>query len=277
VIATARPPARVIVAAVACALGLAVATARADTDRRALERARTPHLGLPPAPEPGENPPTVEKIALGRKLFFDRRLSFNNTMSCGMCHIPEQGFTNNELATPVGVEGRAVRRNSPTILNIAYAASMFHDGRDPSLETQVVAPLTAHNEMANPSIGFVIDRIARLDDYDGMFEAAFGGPPTVDRLGGALAAWERTLIAADSPFDRWKYGGDEEALTDVQKRGFAIFNGKGSCFACHSVGEAYAIFTDDAFHDTGVGYYRQEVAPADPQPIPVEVAPGATT
>jgi len=140
----------------------------------------------------------------------------------------------------------------------------------------VVAPLVAHNEMANPSIGFVLDKIAGLDDYRGLFEKAFGGAPTVDRLGQAIAAWERTMIAAGSPFDRWKYGGDEDALTERQKRGFALFNGKASCFVCHSITETHALFTDDAYHDTGIGYFRQEVEPADPKPIPVEVAPGVT-
>jgi len=273
VISPARIAASLVVGAVcAWALVAATASADADVDRRALERARSRQLGLPPVPVPAENAPTVEKVALGRKLFFDRRLSFNNTMSCGMCHIPEQGFTNNELATPVGVEGRTVRRNSPTILNSAYAATMFHDGRDPSLETQVVAPLTAHNEMANPTIGFVIDRIAHLDDYRGLFEAAFGGPPTVDRLGQALAAWERTVIAAGSPFDRWKYGGDEEALSEEQKRGFALFAGRASCAMCHVVEDDYALFTDDGFHDTGIGYSRQETLPS--RAVSVELAPG---
>jgi cytochrome c peroxidase len=246
----------------------------ASVDQRALDRARSPHLGLPPLPVPAENPLTVEKIALGRKLFFDRRLSFNHTMSCGMCHIPEQGFTNNELATPVGVEGRTVRRNSPTIVNSAYTPHMFHDGRDTSLETQIVAPLIAHNEMANPSIGYVIAKVERLGDYDGLFEAAFGGGPTVDRVGRAIAAWERTMIAANAPFDRWKYGGEADALSAEQKRGFQLFTGKGSCVMCHFIGKDDALFTDDAFHDTGIGYFSQELAPRQQTAIPVEVAPG---
>ena len=103
---------------------------------------------MPPVDVPAENQPTAEKIALGRKLFFDRRLSFNGTMSCAMCHVPEQGFTNNELATPIGVEGRSLKRNAPTILNVAYSRHLFHDGREVSLETQVVAPLIARDEMA---------------------------------------------------------------------------------------------------------------------------------
>ena len=144
-------------------------------DREALARLRSPPLGLPSVTVPEKNPPTVEKIALGRKLFFDRRLSLNNTMSCAMCHVPEQGFTNNELATPIGVGGRSLKRNAPTILNVAYGRHFFHDGREISLETQVVAPLMARNEMANPSIAQLVARIARLPDYRGQFERAFLG------------------------------------------------------------------------------------------------------
>jgi cytochrome c peroxidase len=261
------------------ALGLVVlvvslARAGEDFDARALRRIQDPPLGLPPVPVPAENPPTPEKIALGRKLFFDRRLSVNNTMSCGMCHVPEQGFTSNELATPVGVEGRTVRRNSPTVINVAYVRQVFHDGRETSIETQPISPLTAHNEMANPSMGFVLARIASLDDYDGRFERAFGGGPTVDRLGQALSAWQRTLVAANAPFDRWKFGRDENAMTAEQKRGFALFNGKARCSNCHTVDREFALFTDDGFHDTGIGYFREEVTPRDASPLPVEMAPG---
>jgi cytochrome c peroxidase len=264
---------------VAGALGVALlaasgSPAEEEFDAHALHRVAEPPLGLPPVPVPHDNPPTAAKIALGRKLFFDRRLSVNNTMSCAMCHIPEQGFTSNELATPVGVEGRAVRRNSPTILNVAYVTRMFHDGRESGLETQPISPLVAHNEMANPSMGFVLAKIATLDDYDGRFEAAFGGGPTVDRLGQALASWQRTLVAGNSPFDRWKFAGEKGAMTEQQQRGFALFNGKARCFVCHTVGDKAALFTDEGFHDTGIGYFNHNVAPGDESPLPVEVAPG---
>ena len=101
---------------------------------------KQPPLGLPPTPIPSNNPITIEKIDLGRKLFYDRRLSLNNTFSCAMCHVPEQGFTHNELATAVGIEGRSGRRNSPTLFNIAYAKKLFHDGREDNLEQQVWGP-----------------------------------------------------------------------------------------------------------------------------------------
>ncbi|HBA64953.1 MAG TPA: photosynthetic protein synthase I, partial [Methylococcaceae bacterium] len=124
-----------------------------------------PPKGLPPVPIPANNPVTPEKVQLGRKLFYDRRLSLNNTFSCAMCHIPEQGFTSNEMKTAVGVEGRTVKRNSPTLYNVAYYTKLFHDGRETSLEHQVWGPLLAHNEMANPSIGIVIEKLHNDSEY----------------------------------------------------------------------------------------------------------------
>jgi len=255
--------------------GEPASTVGTNMDRDALARFRSPPLGLPPAPAPRDNPPTREKIALGRKLFFDRRLSFNGTMSCGMCHVPEQGFTNNELATPVGVEGRSLRRNAPTILNVAYERSMFRDGRDTSLETQAINPLLARDEMANPSMGWVLAKIESYADYEGMFEAAFGGLPTTDRVGMAIASWERTVLAGNSPFDRWRFGGEEDALDEPAKAGFELFTGRGRCAHCHAVGDDHALFTDGAFHDTGIGYPGAE-AGTDEDAVPVEVSPGRT-
>lgn len=245
-----------------------------DWDARALARFESPPLGLPAVPVPDDNPPTIEKIVLGRKLFFDRRLSFNNTMSCGMCHVPEQGFTNNQLATPVGVEGRSLRRNAPTTLNSAYFELMFHDGREISLELQTISPLIARNEMANPSIGWVIKKIRSLEDYDGLFEAAFDGGPSVERIGFAIASWERTVLAGDSPFDRWYYAEESNALTESQQKGFELFKGKGLCIACHSVGPRSAIFTDNLFHNTGIGVVSTRQISAPSESVAVEISPG---
>jgi cytochrome c peroxidase len=229
-------------------------------------------LGLPALHFPADNPPTPAKVALGRKLFFDRRLSPNGTMSCAMCHVPEQGFAAHELATPVGIEGRSVRRNAPTVLNVGWQKRLFHDGREASLEDQVWGPLLAANEMGNPSIGYVVERLRALDDYRGLFEAAFDGRAvSSERIGQALAAYERTLVAGDSRFDRWRYGGDAAALGELERRGFATFTGKARCARCHTVGEASALFTDHAFHNTGVGWRR---AFATPSRTRVELAPG---
>jgi len=264
----------VAIAAVLCHTpGLIFAGEANEVDAAALARFQSPPLGLPPVEAPAENPPTVEKIALGRKLFFDRRLSFNKTMSCGMCHVPEQGFTNNEVATPVGVEGRSLRRNAPTVMNAAYFDHIFHDGRDTSLETQAINPLLAHDEMANPTMGWVIAKIEGTSDYEGMFEDAFTGGPTTDRIVMAIASWERTMLAGNSPFDRWRYGGEKDAIDDAAKRGFDLFTGDAVCIGCHHVGPEYALFTDDAFHDTGIGY-RSFAPESEGDHLPVETASG---
>lgn len=241
---------------------------------RALARSLTPPLGLPPIPHPAENPPTAAKIELGRKLFFDRRLSINRTMSCAMCHVPEQGFVNWELQTSVGVEGRSVKRNAPTIVNVGYMTPLFHDGRDPALETQYVSPLTARNEMANPSIGGVIGYLRELPDYQPLFAAAFEAQASLDRVGQALAAYQRSVVAGGSNFDRWLYGGEEKALSDAAKRGYEIFTGRADCASCHSIGEKTALFTDLDFHDTGYGWMRERDRQVQPDTARIQVAPG---
>jgi cytochrome c peroxidase len=256
--------------------GAATAGAAGERAAAAARRVATPPLGLPAVPVPPDNPVTAAKVELGRKLFFDRRLSHNGTMSCAMCHLPEQGFTNTELARPVGVEGRSVRRNSPTLLNVAYVPALFHDGRESSLETQVVGPLVERSEMGNPSIGHVIARIRALPDYRGLFERAFGAGPSVDRLGQAIASYERTLLSAASPFDRWYYAGETGALSAAAVEGFALFTGKAGCAACHTVGPRHALFTDHLFHDTGLGWYRATVRAQAQAPVTVELAPGVT-
>lgn len=231
-----------------------------------------PPLGLPKLPIPADNPLTSAKIDLGRKLFFDRRLSFNGTFSCAMCHIPEQGFTSNEMTTAVGIEGRSVRRNSPTLYNVGYAELLFHDGRENSLEQQVWGPLLAHNEMANPSVGHVIDKLKTLADYRGLFEKAFKQGPTMVTVGQALASYQRTLNAADASFDRWHFGKHAGAVGDDAKRGFALFTGKAGCSACHSVGQKSALFTDQLRHNTGIGYAAaMQKAPGKQR---VQLAPG---
>jgi cytochrome c peroxidase len=228
--------------------------------------------GLPALEVPADNPITPAKVALGRMLFLDRRLSPNGTMSCAMCHIPEQGFAANELATSVGIEGRTVRRNAPTLLNVGYQKRLFHDGREATLEDQIWGPLLAANEMGNPSIGYVVERVRGLGDYAGRFEAAFEGRGvSAARIGLALAAYQRTLVAGDSRFDRWRFGGDATALTDVEKAGFALFAGRARCVACHPVGERSALLTDHGFHNTGVGWRAAFAAPARTR---VELIPG---
>ena len=212
-------------------------------------------LGLPKLKLNQKRSVFLKKAELGKKLFFDRRLSINNTFSCAMCHIPEQGFTNNELQTAVGIEGRSNLRNSPTLLNVVYNKFLFHDGREFSLQNQIWQPLLAHSEMAMPSIGFIIKKLKLIDGYIEMFEDAYPGKGiSVETISDAIASYEMTLISGNSKFDQWFYGKDSNAITDDAKKGFEIFVGKGNCIACHAINKDHALFIDNKFHNTGIGY-----------------------
>jgi cytochrome c peroxidase len=230
-----------------------------------------PALGLPAIVIPADNPITPEKIALGKKLFMDRRLSPNNTLSCAMCHVPEQAFTQNELATSVGFEGKSLRRNAPSLLNVALHDSFQRDGAKASLEAQVWGPLLAYNEMANGSVENVVARVNSLPDYDGLFVQAFAGRSAGEvTIGQALASYERTLLTGDSRFDRWYSSGDANALNASEQAGFRVFIA-ANCNACHLVGKDVAPFTDNRFHNTGVNAEKQRKSS---RPISVQLAPG---
>ncbi len=224
-------------------------------------------LGLPPL---RLAPLNAEAVSLGRKLFFDRRLSFSGVLSCAMCHVPEQGFAQNELATPVGHQGSMVKRNAPSLYNVGFRPRLFHDGREHSLENQVWSPLLAANEMANPSVGSVLGRIEGLPDYAGLFEAAFGRGPGMETLGAALASYERTLLSADSSFDRYYFDANRDALSPGAVLGFGVFQRLG-CSNCHLIADDHAHFTDELFHDTGIGY-RNSQARAEQRNV--LIAPG---
>jgi cytochrome c peroxidase len=230
------------------------------------------HLGLPRAVMAGDSQARVE---LGRKLFMDRRLSRNGTMSCGMCHVPEQGFTVNEAATAVGIEGRSLRRNAPTVLNVGFNEAFFHDGRAATLEEQAWGPLLAADEMGNPDREGVIARVASFSDYAAPFQTACPGEaPSARNIALALAAYQRSLVSAGSRFDRWYFGSEERALSAEEKRGFVVFRGKAQCNACHELGRQYAMFTDEAFHNLGVGLPGPDKKRQD---VEVALAPGVAT
>jgi cytochrome c peroxidase len=247
---------------------------RRGTSQDLLSLLNPPPLGLPAMQIPADNPPTSSKVALGRKIFFDRRLSLNRTISCAMCHVPEQGFTHNELATAVGVEGRTVRRNSPTIYNVGYLRKLFHDARDDRLEHQIWQPLLATNEMANPSVSAVVNKLRSLSDYNGLFEQAFAGEaPSLTNIGYAIASYERTLVSGNSAFDQWHFGSNGSAVDDTVRRGFEVFSNKGRCSSCHLINNEHALFTDHQVHNTGIGFQRSMQAPAS-KPQRVLLAPG---
>ena len=239
-----------------------------------LKIANSQQLGLPKLTFAQSNSPDSRKISLGRKLFFDRRLSRNKTMSCAMCHIPEQGFSNNELARPIGFEGRGLKRNAPTLLNVAHYSRLFLDLREFSLEQQVWSPLLASNEMNNPSIGYVVETVQQAQDYAGLFEQAFDTPASMQTIGLALAQYERALVSGDSRFDRWLYAGDTQALNNEEILGYQLFIGKAGCSSCHLIQKDHALFTDNQAHNTGIGY--QDSMLGSSKPVQVQLAPGVS-
>lgn len=224
-----------------------------------------PGLGLPPRPGPVATP---AQVALGRQLFMDRSLSVNGTMSCAMCHLPEQGFASQASRLAVGLEGRSLRRNAPGLLNVAWQSALFHDGRETALETQAWGPLLHPDEMGNPSAGHLLARVRANPAYRGRFERAFGRRASMDTLGAALAAYQRTLVAGGSRFDAWRYGGQTDALTPLEQAGWRLFSGRAGCTACHTAGKRHALFSDGRFHVTGAGLAAAELS------IDVPLAPG---
>lgn len=211
-------------------------------------------LGLPALPFPPGNPPTLEAIALGRDLFYEKRLSKNDTVSCATCHNPDLAFTDARRVSS-GAGGVSGIRNAPTLLNAAYLPMFFWDGRAATLEEQAGDPIANPVEM-NQAHGVFLSKIAVLK-YTSAFNKTFGpGKVTLEKVEMALASFERTLLSGDSPYDRYAYAGDHTALSPAAIRGLAIFIDpvRGNCVACHAMGNGTARFTDDAFHNIGVGY-----------------------
>lgn len=212
-----------------------------------------PPLGLPAVPIPVSNPPNVEAIALGRKLFYDMRLSKDDSLACASCHDPHLGFTDRREVSR-GVGGAIGIRNAPTLLNAAYSPLLFWDGRANSLEEQAGDPIANPVEM-NQDHKIGVSKIAATA-YKAEFERAFGpGAITIEKVERALASFERTLLSGNSSFDRYEYGGERDALSPAAVRGLAVFTDskRGNCVVCHTIREHVARFTDDKFHNTGVG------------------------
>ena len=228
---------------------------RVGLQSKLLKYQSKPPLGLPPLALDPEDELTEAKVQLGRTLFYDRRLSHNETISCAMCHIPEQGFSSNELATAVGIEGRTVRRNAPSLYNAAYAKHLFHDARENSLAQQVWSPLLAHNEMGNPSIGYIVDKLRAQPKYIRAFSAAFNGQlPDLKNIGQAIASYEQTLVSGNSPFDRWHFAAEKDSMNKEAQVGYTLFTGKAGCISCHHINKDFALFSDYEVHNTGIGY-----------------------
>jgi len=195
---------------------------------------------------PKDNPLTKEKIELGKQLYFDKRLSRDNTVSCASCHDPKLGWSNGEqFAT--GVDNQVGGRNSPTIINAAYHQFQFWDGRAEQLEGQALGPIQNPIEM-DLTLEELEKRLNAIEGYRKQFATIFGGPVKAEYVAKAIAAFERTVLSGDAPHDRFK-AGDKTALSESAQRGMKLFFGKANCSACHSGGN----FSDSAFHNIGAG------------------------
>ncbi|HHT9118523.1 MAG TPA: cytochrome-c peroxidase, partial [Candidatus Hypogeohydataceae bacterium YC38] len=209
-------------------------------------------LGLPDLEVPEDNPMTPEKVALGKRLYFDPRLSYDNTVSCVPCHdLRLAGGDGGPVST--GISGQKGGRSAPPTINAAYMDLQFWDGRAPSLEEQAKGPVVNPIEMGMPSHQTLVEKLKGIEEYRLDFQKVFGGEITIDNMAKAIAAFERTLLSGNSPFDRYKYAGEEGALSDLAKQGMGIFVGKGRCITCHQFTDRFALFMDNNFHNLGVG------------------------
>jgi cytochrome c peroxidase len=211
---------------------------------------------------PPGSPLTPTIVALGEKLFFDSRLSGDGTVACASCHDPARAFTDGK-PTSVGIQGRTGQRNAPTVLNALYNKTQFWDGRVHTLEQQAALPITNLFEMGAASIGDAVSSIAGDKDYQSQFMQAYGRGVNEKDMLRAIATYERTLVSFDSPFDHF-IAGDANAISDSAKRGWELFNGKARCNLCHALTDKQrdvTVFTDNDFHNIGIGIIRHHVVP----------------
>jgi cytochrome c peroxidase len=205
---------------------------------------------------PKESAGTVAQVALGRKLYFEKRLSRDGTVACATCHDVSRGFTDQRPLFE-GVGGKVGRRNSPTTLNALFFHSQFWDGRARTLEDQAKLPIVNPIEMGQPSAEAAVASIAGDQGYQREFQAAFGRAVNYEDIASALASFERTLVFLDAPFDRF-LAGDPKAISAEAREGWALFNGKARCTACHQLNGSSPIGTDNRFHNIGVSARHQD-------------------
>ena len=200
---------------------------------------------LPPVPAPEDNPITPEKVELGKRLFFDARLSADGSLACVSCHLPDQGWTTNTPLSPA-YPTNMERRNSQTLINVAYNKALIWDGRAAALEKQALGPIQNPLHM-NQNLDLLIEKLKSFPPYVEQFQQVFGTSVTPEALGKALAAFERTLVTRNAPFDRYMTG-NWQAMSEGALRGMELFKGKARCILCHNGPN----FTDNQFHNLGV-------------------------
>jgi cytochrome c peroxidase len=195
-------------------------------------------------PTPHENPTTLDKVSLGKLLFFDPRLSGDNKTSCATCHRPEKAFADG-IPRGKGTAGKTLNRNTPSLLNIGYSSTLFWDGRVKSLEQQALLPIQAADEM-NQDLGELEQELSAVPAYAQQFQAVFQSKVTREGIAQALSAFERTLTTDPSPYDRY-LAGEAEALSPEAKRGLELFFGQAGCARCHHG----PLLTDEKFYRLG--------------------------
>ncbi len=205
---------------------------------------------------PEDNSLTPERVALGRKLYFDKRLSADGTVSCATCHDVTRGFTDQRAASE-GIGGQLGKRNAPTTLNAALLQTLFWDGRSPTLDHQARQPILNPVEHGMADEDAAMANIRDDAEYQKMFQQAFGREMNYEDLGRAIGAFERTLIFLDSPFRRF-LGGDDDAISSEARAGWELYNGKARCAACHPMNPANPLGTDNRFHNVGVSARHQD-------------------
>ena len=214
------------------------------------QETKTARRAVAPPKIPADNPMTPEKIELGKMLYFDTRLSKDGTVSCATCHNPETGW-DDPKSTSEGVGGKHGNRNSQTVLNSAYARVYFWDGRAASLEEQAAGPIENPVEMAE-TLENVVQKLSEVPEYQKRFQDVFGTEVTADGITKAIAAFERTIVNYNAPYDRYR-AGDEDAMSESAQRGMELFTEIG-CNACHRPPH----FSTYAFMNTGVGMDAEE-------------------
>ena len=204
---------------------------------------------------PEDNPLTREKVELGKLLFFDKRLSANNTIACANCHIPGLAFTDGQPVS-TGIHRQQGGRSAPTAINRAFSSAQFWDGRAATLEEQSVGPFANPIEHGFANHDELVSKVRSITGYSSLFEQAFGsGTITVEWIGKAIASFQRTLLSGNSAYDQFGLGGNEMALSANAQNGFRVFVGKGQCLRCHFGFN----FTDERFHNLGVDWDKDHI------------------
>jgi cytochrome c peroxidase len=207
---------------------------------------------------PKDRQPTPEQIALGEKLFNDKRLSVDDSVACGTCHDPTKGFVDHrpENATSAGVRGQHGARNAPTVLNAMFHTSQFWDGRAAMLEDQAKLPILNPVEMGQKEPRDVVAKVQSIPEYAQAFKKVFGRDVNYDDLAAAIAAFERTQYSGNAPFDRF-LAGDANAIDASAQRGWALFTGKARCTGCHAFNTVAPLFSDQKFHNIGIAAHKK--------------------